>query len=128
MKRIFCIGICILVVFAATAQQTATQFPADFMGNWKGTLQWIQPGKAPQMFTMQLNIGLADSAGIYTWTIVYGDSSKDKRPYILKPVDKNKGHWVIDELNGIVLDNYVAGNCLQGSFTVMNNTIVNNYC
>jgi hypothetical protein len=34
---------------------------------------------------------------------------------------------VIDELNGIVLDQYWVGNKFCGAFTVMGNTIVNNY-
>lgn len=72
---------------------------------------------------------MADSTGYYEWHISYGDSIKDERPYLLKPADDLPGErWLIDERNGIVLDNYVAGNCLQGSFTVLNNTIVNNYC
>lgn len=75
---------------------------------------------------MQLNIQPADSAGQYTWHIIYGDN-KDNRPYILKPADTAKGHWVIDEQNGIILDSYVHGNSVHGAFTVQGNTIVDNY-
>lgn len=34
----------------------------------------------------------------------------------------------MDERNGIVLGSYIHGNCLQGAFTVHENTIVDNYC
>ncbi|RYY64583.1 MAG: hypothetical protein EOO13_18315, partial [Chitinophagaceae bacterium] len=110
--------------------QDSTRFPLHFIGHWKGSLQWTQPGREPKNFQMQLKVTETDSIGIYAWTIIYGggDSSQDLRPYSLKAIDVQSGHWVIDEGNGIVLDNYVAGNCLQGSFTVMKNTIVNNYC
>jgi hypothetical protein len=77
---------------------------------------------------MQLHIQPADTAGQYTWQIIYGDKEQDNRPYILKPVDSAKGHWVIDEKNGIILDSYLHGGCLHGAFTVQGNTIVDNYC
>jgi len=76
---------------------------------------------------MQLIILPADSAGQYTWKIIYGEDGKDFRPYLLKPVDMATGHWVVDEGDGIMLDSYVHGNSIHGSFTVGNNTIVDNY-
>ena len=110
------------------AQAPGISFPGSFIGKWKGKLQWIVTGKPTQIFTMQLRVLPTDTAGIYTWQIIYGDKEQDNRPYQLKAVDTSKGHWIIDENNGIVLDNYVFKNCLKGAFTVMGNTIVNNYC
>ena len=115
-----------LLLFAANFCQA--QFPENFIGAWKGRLQWIVTGKPTQEFTMQLKVAKLDSAGQYSWQITYGDNNTDLRPYTLKAIDTSKNLWAIDEHNGIILDNYVAGNCLQGSFTVMKNTIVNNYC
>ena len=102
-------------------------FPKCFIGNWKGTLQWMVAGKTTQEFTMQLSIQPADTAGQYTWKVMYGETSPDIRPYILKPVDTSKGHWIIDETDGIILDSYVHGNSIHGAFTVQGNTIVDNY-
>jgi hypothetical protein len=68
-----------------------------------------------------------DSAGQYRWNLIYGAAGADDRPYILKPIDSAKGHWVIDEVNGIVLDQYWVANKLCGVFTVQNTTIVNSY-
>ena len=61
------------------------------------------------------------------WQIIYGDDNKDNRPYILKPIDTAKGHWIIDEHDGIILDSYVHGNSIHGAFTVQGNTIIDNY-
>lgn len=69
----------------------------------------------------------ADTVGQYSWNLIYGTPAKDNRPYILKPVDTAKGHWVIDEINGIVLDQYWIANKFGGVFTVKNATIVNTY-
>lgn len=110
------------------AQKQSGHFPHDFLGTWKGKLHWIKAGKPVQEFTMRLSVYALDSINLYAWRIEYGDSSNDSRPYVLKPVNIEKQHWAIDENNGIILDNYVAGHCLQGAFTVMGNTIVNNYC
>jgi hypothetical protein len=105
-----------------------TDFPQSFIGNWKGKLQWMVNGKPTQTFTMQLRIQPTDTANQYTWQIIYGDNNTDNRPYILKPIDTAKGHWAVDENNGIILDSYVHGNCIHGAFTVQDNTIVDNYC
>ena len=108
---------------------TRSSFPKSFIGNWKGTLSWTQPGKLDaQIVNMELRIQPSkDSIGCYTWNLIYGSSSQDNRPYLLKPVDTAKGHWVIDELNNIVLDQYWIASRFTGAFTVQNSTIVNSY-
>jgi hypothetical protein len=102
-------------------------FPTCFIGNWKGELEWFVNGKPTRKFAMQLIIKPADSAMTYTWQIIYGENGKDNRPYLLKPVDTAKGHWIIDERDGIILDSYIHGSSLHGAFTVQGNTIVDNY-
>jgi hypothetical protein len=103
-------------------------FPQSFTGHWEGTLYWYPTGKPqPQTVNMELHIQPADTPGHYTWQIVYGKAADDNRPYILKPVDTAKGHWVIDEKNGIVLDSYWVGQRFCGAFTVQGNTILDSY-
>jgi hypothetical protein len=144
-KTLLCFLAFIAAHFMAAAQsepgkrRTATRetiicediFPKCFIGNWKGTMQWMIAGKPTRPFTMRLNIQQSDTAGQYTWQIIYGDSSTplriDNRPYILKPIDTAKGHWIIDENDGIILDSYVHGNSIHGAFTVQGNTIIDNY-
>lgn len=119
------IPIILIALFPTFCQ---AQFPDAFLGEWKGKLSWMVPGKETREFAMSLEVKKKDSVNTYNWFIKYGDNKTDIRPYTLKLIDTAKQQWAIDEDNGIILDNYVAGNCLQGSFTVMNNTIVNNYC
>lgn len=129
MLKKLLLTLCLIVAGYAYAQHNNISFPGNFIGHWKGKLNWVRAGKPFQQFTMQLKIRASDdSAGMYEWHISYGDSSKDERSYLLKPIDIKNNHWIIDERNGIVLDNYIAGHCLQGSFTVAGNTILNNYC
>ena len=116
-----------LLMASFVSAQSNEGFPQSFIGNWKGKMKWMVSGKREQEFTMQLKIQAVDSAGQYTWQIIYGDDNKDNRPYILKPIDITKGHWIIDENDGILLDSYVHGNAIHGAFTVQGNTIVDNY-
>jgi hypothetical protein len=126
MKKILPLAFFIFSIQFLEGQNKNT-FPKSFIGNWKGKLQWMVAGKPTQIFTMQLRIQPTDTVNQFNWQIIYGDDSKDNRPYILKPADAGKGHWVIDENNGIVLDSYVHGNAVHGAFTVQDNTIVDNY-
>lgn len=107
--------------------QTVPEFPKTWLGHWEGELSWYAGSNAPKKVKMQLKIQPADTIGHYTWQLIYGDQAEDNRPYILKPVDASKGHWVIDERNGIALDQFLIGPVFSGAFTVMGSTIVNNY-
>ena len=118
---------CLLFFTLSTAGQQST-FPQSWLGNWKGELLWYKTGKPePQKVNMELRIQPGDSAGTFTWQLIYGTANEDNRPYTLLPKDTTKAHWVIDENNGIVLDQFLVGNKFCGSFTVQNATILNNY-
>lgn len=125
--RSFYITVCFFLhAIMLKAQQR--EFPESWTGHWKGELQWFRTGKPePQKVNMELHIQKGDSAGTYTWQIIYGSVTEDNRPYILKAVDTAAGHWQIDEMNGIILDQYRVGDRFSGAFTVQGNTIVNSY-
>lgn len=103
-------------------------FPQNWEGNWKGELQWYKgASKEPQKIIMELRIYPADNANKYTWQIIYGSEATDNRPYTLIAKDTAKGHWAIDENNGIVLDQFWIADKFCGAFTVGKSTIINNY-
>ena len=123
-RQLIILTVLLLSVTALGAQS----FPQSFIGHWEGELHWYKSGvDTPQRVRMQLIVQGGDTAGQYTWKIVYGTNGADSRPYLLKPVDTAKGHWVIDERNGIVLHQYWVGGRFTGAFTVGNNTILNAY-
>lgn len=118
----------LFLFFCLQLKAQNNNFPAGWVGHWKGELQWFKTGKAePQKVNMELHIQPGDSTNSYTWQIIYGSATEDNRPYILKPKDPATGHWQIDERNGIILDQFWVGNRFCGAFTVQNNTIINNY-
>lgn len=117
----------LLGLFWLTPQQPNSRFPEKWIGNWKGNMTWYQGKQKQQTVPMQLRIARTDSSDQYAWHLIYGEGTKDSRPYTIKPFDKAKGHWLVDEHNSIVLDLFEIGPRLTGSFTVEGNTIVNTY-
>jgi hypothetical protein len=123
--KLLAVFVCCLLTQLVIAQSS---FPKSWEGNWKGELQWFKTGTtAPQKINMELRIHPATSGSNYTWQIIYGTATEDNRPYTLTAKDSSGIHWAIDENNGIVLDQYWIAGKFCGAFTVMNNTIVNNY-
>lgn len=126
MRRFILIAV--LFCLPAFIMAQSKPFPKNWEGNWKGELQWFKTGSAkPQKVNMELRIHPGDSLGIWTWQIIYGSETDDNRPYKLMQRDSAGIHWVIDEMNGIVLDQYWVANKFCGAFTVQNSTIINNY-
>jgi hypothetical protein len=123
-RKSFFISLALLISVEGIAQ---AEFPSGWTGHWKGELLWYKgSAKDPAKVPMEMYILPADS-GKYQWQIIYGKATDDNRPYTLIPVDISKGHWMIDENNGIVLDQYMIAGKFCGTFTVQNSTILNTY-
>ena len=113
----------ITVTGMAQGESPVRNFPKDFIGKWKGSLNWYPAGKEMQTVKMQLNIQPEPGPSQYSWQLIYGDSAKHNRPYHLKPVDTASNHWVVDENDGIMLDGYWIGNRFISMFNVQGSTI-----
>lgn len=113
---------CICLATAAQDRRDPV-FPGDFTGHWKGTLLWYPSDKPVQSVEMQLIIQPLDTPGRYSWKMVYGKPGEDERPYTLLTVDSTKGHWVVDEHNGILLDGYWRGKRFTSVFSVQGSVI-----
>jgi hypothetical protein len=126
MKRIILSLFIVALPFISWSQQDL--FPGSWIGHWKGELHWYKgAARQPQVVNMELRIQPTDTSGRYTWQIIYGNQGKDNRPYTLIAKDSAMGSWVIDEHNGIVLDQSWVGGRFCGAFTVGNSTIINSY-
>lgn len=100
-------------------------FPEKWEGEWAGELV-ISSGKGElQRLPMLLKIlPLNDST--HTYTIVYGEESEEEntRPYYLIERDQEIGHYIIDEDNGIMIDDFYINNKLYSRFEVMGNLLL----
>lgn len=72
---------------------------------------------------MELHISKTDSQRVWNWRIIYRDSTKDDRKYLLRIDDYNKGKYIIDETDGILLESNLFGNKLISRFEVMNSLL-----
>lgn len=111
-----------------TTTKKEYKFPEDWLGTWTGELDIYNVRGLQQSLPMSLELSETDSSGLYRWAIVYGrDSTAQKRDYQLIEVDKSKGHYIVDEKNGIVLDAYHMQNELTLIFEVMTNNLITTY-
>jgi hypothetical protein len=104
------------------------KFPESWFGNWFGTLDIYNAKGKQQSIQMECIMSATDTAGVYNWSIIYGeDRVKGLRPYLLRTIDAAKGHYVCDEVNTIKMESYLLGNKLFCYFMVEGNVIVSTY-
>lgn len=104
--------------------QSMPVFPDSWLGVWEGELQIFSGQEVVQKVKMNVENLPTDTLDVYTWALIYGeDTLSGKRNYLLRPVDKKKGHWEIDERNSIFLDGRVVSNKFISVFSVKNNTL-----
>lgn len=125
MKILQVISIIILLHFGAILKGQEVdirKFPEEWLGVWKGELEIYSGQTLVQKVPMKMELLATDSSDIYIWALIYGqDESSGRRDYRLLPVDKSRGHWVIDEQNSILLDAYVYENQLVSNFSIIDN-------
>jgi hypothetical protein len=104
-------------------------FPDSWIGNYKGSLEIFGIDSVKMKANMELKIAATRNDSIYDWHIKYEFNGKeDIRNYSLRLVDRNKGHYHIDEKNSIVIDSYLFNrNKLSSVFSVENNMIMVKY-
>lgn len=113
---------------SANKANPKTVLPASWLGRWEGDIESQNPAGTSTTFKMSLEIRTADSPEEVTWTILYeGDQGKSERRYLLKAIDPKKGHFVIDEQNGILLDAVLINNCLSTHFSVQQQRLWSTY-
>lgn len=116
-------GLLMLAICFSGAHLFGQSFPKDWEGKWEGVVEWYKgASQTPEKVPMSLAV-FPDTVG-WSWKITYGQKTDDVRPYILLPKDTAKGHWVIDEKNGIVIDQFFVGGRLTGVFTVQQSTLL----
>jgi hypothetical protein len=105
-------------VFQISAQEEIIKFPHDFFGNYTGTLMMYND-KGITEHPMEFHLQPTNIPTQYTYTLIYGNGEqRQERLYTLKEKDVQKGIYVVDENNGILLENRVVKNKLYTLFEV----------
>ena len=107
-----------------TAQEDSNlSFPNDYFGVYTGTLK-INSERGSQEVPMEFHLKPTDSVGKYHYTLIYGEGDmRQERKYTLLAEDVDNGRYVVDENNGIILDDKVQGNKLYSLFEVQGNLL-----
>ena len=117
-----------LICFFVTIQTYAqNSFPDKWIGTWEGDIEIHNQTGLATTIPMSLSIQKTDSAGRWDWTLIYHLENDDKREYELVEIDRETGHYQIDEKNSIILDAYWRGQTLISRFSVSNSLIIANY-
>lgn len=126
MKLILKLFLFFFFSFLTYGQQS---FPASWVGEYKGKLLIYGVDSVRMSADMELKIAKTQNDSVFDWTIIYDFKDKrDVRAYSLILVDRQKGHYKIDEKNTILIDSYLYNNSIFTSyFKVTNNYIISSY-
>ena len=109
-----------IAVGAAGDARAQTDPLAAWAGLWQGSCELAPPYLGASEFAASLKVEAA-MGGVYTWQLTYeasGQMPRAVRHYEMVPVDAPKGHFALDEKNGLMLDTFVAGRAIHTFFTV----------
>ncbi|KZN31622.1 hypothetical protein N474_22120 [Pseudoalteromonas luteoviolacea CPMOR-2] len=93
--------------------------PQQWQGFFKGQCELVAPGHGSlYKFPMSLEVG-APVENKADWIITYGEgATAQPRNYTLVTLDEKKGHFAVDENNGIVIDQYLFENKFVSLFEI----------
>jgi hypothetical protein len=87
------------------------------VGKWSGPMIFHSPArKEPMKITMRMEIQPIKNSDKFSYKLIY--EKQPTRDYVLQPIDSTKGHWQMDEQNGIKLDAFWNGAGFTSVFTV----------
>ncbi len=116
MKRL--IVIFVLITSISFAQNKNTFNEKDWLGNWKGTLLIIVAGKSSEV-KMYLTIAKTDTPQKYSWKTTYGEGAKMiEKNYYMIAKDLERGEWLLDEENTILIDFFFGDNQFHSFFEI----------
>lgn len=95
-------------------QDNELVFPDDYIGIYKGTMEWYSDAGDYQTIETEFHLLPSDSIpGAFKYVLVYDGAPRN---YTLLVKDKEKGLFEVDENNGIVLSARLRFNTLYSFF------------
>lgn len=103
-----------LILPLATHAAAPLPLPAAWDGVWRGEIEVIAGGKVTHRAQMELRITPIAGSLAKTWMQTY--SGQPPRNYEIRPAEGGEGRFVMDEKNGVLLDEQLVGNTLLSAF------------
>jgi hypothetical protein len=110
---------------AAVADSGPGEFPASFIGKWKGEIRITPYEGEEQRLPMEMYIAPRETEGRWRWAIRYG--TQPLRDYELRVLDAEKGRYEIDERNSITLPAWQTGGELISLFSLSGQLLTTRY-
>lgn len=127
MRIVFVKLIIIFLFFGVQEMIAQTSFPSSWEGSYSGELQIFGVDSIKMQLDMKLHIERKTDS-IYSWEITYiFNGNEDVRNYELHLKDKEKGYYVIDEKNSILIDSYYKSDIFTSFFKVSQSFIISTY-
>ena len=122
-------AVTLLLCCSSTAAARQAGLPPSWDGVWKGatTLNWAS-GKV-EGAAMELHVSPVAGGPAKNWKVVYVFADRrEVRDYEIRPAEgAGTGRLVIDEKNGFLIDNYLAGQTLYSRFTINGNLVTTRF-
>jgi len=94
-------------------------FPNKWVGTWKGKMYIYGHGQLRDSVQVEMHIRPLMEPNRWQWKTTYLSTQNPiTKDYILKVVEATKGHFQVDEGDGIVLDAFLFGGKLFHLFEV----------
>lgn len=116
----------LLIATVLTNQTFAADGFDTWVGAWKGSCQLNPEFNGTKEFGASLTIKKNSKKDRFQWKLIYegsGSLPRQVRNYEMVPVDKAKGHYYVDEKNGLLLDSFLDGKFLYSPFVINGNLI-----
>lgn len=120
MKQLFLGFILSATCFSVLNAQEGSNsvFPDDFFGIYSGTLK-ISSRNGNQELPMEFHLQPTDTLGKYSYKLIYiPEGNRMERAYHLIEQNKEAGEYIVDENNGIILDDKVVDQKMYAIFEV----------
>lgn len=96
-----------------------TSFPERCLGEWEGTMYMYSFNQLRDSVPVRFTATKTDSLGVYGWRTEYLSAKRPMtKDYFLKIKDLDKGHYILDEGDGVTIDEFNYGNKLFSAFEV----------
>lgn len=117
----------IVVLLQSGLLFSQNDFPDSWVGDYAGELEIYGVDAIKMKVQMKLEVQ-PKSDSIYTWHLIYKfNGNEDKRMYELQIIDAEKGHYMIDEKNTILIDGYYRMGIFTSFFEVQESFIISTY-
>ncbi len=104
--------------------ESTYNFPEDWLGSYTGTLEAYRAGSDQNLYPADVELTIAETpdSNRWQWSSVYHiegqEDPVEKKYYIIQPDTLAANQFIMDEDNGIFINQHRYGNTITGAYTV----------